>query len=212
MDRHQGSDWARHGSWLEYIAAALALIVSCGCSKQPTRVAPPTIDATAAAAAALAEYDTNHDGVISGKELDRVPALKSALDRYGKGTGKVTAEAIAERIHLWQDSKVALTNLGVTVTLDGRPLDGATVTAEPEAFLGSAVLPASGVTDHTGSAPLRIKDKSGISYGLYKIRVSKMAGGREVIPPRYNTETELGVEVAPKANTTGGITLNLLSQ
>ena len=132
--------------------------------------------------------------MISGKELDHVPGLKVALGRLGKGSGKISAEAIADEIRAWQETKIALTNLGVSVTLDGQPLAGATVTAEPEKFLGPTILPASGVTDHTGSAALRIEGKPGMAFGFYKIRVSKMAGGHETIPARYNTDTEL----APK--------------
>ena len=153
MQRLSGGDNSRRTKLFFAIATATALAIagSSGCSHQAARVAAPTLDAKAAADAAIAEYDTNHDGMISGKELDHVPGLKVALGRLGKGSGKISAEAIADEIRAWQETKIALTNLGVSVTLDGQPLAGATVTAEPEKFLGPTILPASGVTDHTGS-------------------------------------------------------------
>jgi hypothetical protein len=213
MRRLSGGNNPRQHRFLLAIATASALAIagSGGCSHQAARVAAPALDAKAAADAAIAEYDTDRDGMISGKELDRVPALKVAIGRLGKGSGKISAEAIADEIRAWQETKIALTNLGVSVTLDGQPLAGATVTAEPEKFLGPTILPASGVTDHTGSAALRIEGKPGLSFGFYKIRVSKMVAGREAIPARYNAQTELGAEVAPKVNATGGLTLNLTS-
>ena len=36
----------------------------------------------------------------------------------------------------------------------------------------------------------------GIYTGLYRIRISKLVNGKETLPARYNTETELGREVA----------------
>jgi hypothetical protein len=32
--------------------------------------------------------------------------------------------------------------------------------------------------------------------GLYNVRISKIVGGKETIPSKYNTETTLGQEVA----------------
>ena len=33
--------------------------------------------------------------------------------------------------------------------------------------------------------------------GLYKVRISKVIGGQETIPRKYNAETILGQELAP---------------
>ena len=42
-----------------------------------------------------------------------------------------------------------------------------------------------------------LKDYPGNIYvGLYKVRISKKVNGRETLPARYNTQTELGREVA----------------
>jgi hypothetical protein len=37
---------------------------------------------------------------------------------------------------------------------------------------------------------------SGVHFGLYKVRISKLSNGQETLPARYNTETELGQEVS----------------
>jgi len=172
-----------------------------GCSsKTPDRVPAPEIDAAAVAAKAIALYDKNGDGAISGDELDKCPALKASLKRYSNGDGKVTAETIAARMDKIKESKVGIMTLIAKVTLDGAKVDGATVLLEPEPFFGGSILPASGKTNSEGSASLAIdpedRFKKGVNPGLYKVRITKQVGGQESIPARYNKDTELGVEVA----------------
>ena len=174
---------------------------------------PPKIDPLAAGKAAIAEYDSDGDGTISGHELDACPALKAAGKHYADAAGNITADSIAEAIAQWQANRIAITIMGVVVTMDGKPLDGATVTAVPEKFLGPEVQPASGVTDARGGCALRVQGQLGMQYGLYRVRISKLVGAKESLPPRYNTATQLGLEVAPIAGglTTTGATFNLTS-
>ena len=102
-------------------------------------------------------YDTNGDGSISGKELDKCPGIKGAIEHYDiKHDGKITAAAIAVRIREWQETKLGTTATKVRVLLDGQPLEGATVTFEPEPFLGPHVATASGQTAKNGAALLTI--------------------------------------------------------
>ena len=200
--------------WLR-LAAACAVGIACGgCGTNgPARIVPPRIDPLAAGREAIAEYDTDLDGIISGKELDRCPALKGAAKRYADPSGNITADSIAEAIAQWQANRIAITIMGIVVTLDGKPLEGATVTAEPEKFLGPDVKPATGVTDARGGCAMRVQGQLGMQYGLYKIRISKNAGGKEAVPTRYNAATELGLEVAPAGGlTTTGATFNLTSR
>jgi hypothetical protein len=178
-----------------------------GCSGGPPRTRPPEIDAEAAAQQAIAMYDTNGDGSISGKELDKCPGIKGAIEHYDiKHDGKITAAAIAVRIREWQETKLGTTATKVRVLLDGQPLEGATVTFEPEPFLGPNVATASGQTVKNGGALLTIatdpqnsqsERKPGIHCGLYKVRISKLIDGHETLPARFNSNTELGVEIAP---------------
>lgn len=183
------------------------LLVVGGCSGGPPRTVPPEIDADAAAQQAIVLYDTDHDGSISGKELDKCPGIKAAIEHYDVNhNGKITAAAIAARIREWQESKVGTTVVNVRVLLDGQVLEGATVTFEPEPFLGSNLATASGQTGNSGSALLTIADpqnaggrKPGVHFGLYKVRISKQAGGRESLPARFNSQTGLGAEIGPRS-------------
>ena len=134
--------------------------VVAGCwSHTPTRVLPPSIDAVAAGTEAMKMYDTNHDGKISGAELDKCPAIKAAIAQIDlTGKGEVTAEMITARIKKWQDSLAGKMAIGCVVTRNGSPLPGATVTFIPEKFLGPNVKAATGKTGPTGQAMLSMVD------------------------------------------------------
>ena len=104
--------------------------------------------------------------------------------------------------------RLGLMRLLCHVTLDNRPLEGATVTLTPEPFLGEHVLPASGVTDSGGLASQTIAEEfrvepriTGVQCGWYKVGISKLKDGQEIVPAKYNRDTTLGCEVAPGANT-----------
>ncbi len=178
-------------------AALVAGVLCVGCTHTPDRVVPPVINPTEAGEAAIKMYDKNGDGAISGDELKQSPPLKAALKRLDAGGGKITAQSIAARIQQWQDSKIGLMALTVIVRLDGKPVMGATVTAEPEKFLGPELTTISGTTIAGGATPLSSgKDQFGAKPGFYRLRISKLDNGKELFPARYNTATELGFELA----------------
>ncbi len=162
----------------------------------------PTYSPDESAKQAMAEYDTNHDGFLDAKELERCPALKNGLDSMDTdGNHRLSAEEIAARIQVYQDSQVALKATGCRVHLDGKPLQGATVTYVPEKFMGSSIKPASGVSDERGSVLLIVDNEklAGVQPGLYRVQISKKnASGQETIPVRYNQDTILGAEVYPR--------------
>jgi hypothetical protein len=153
------------------------------------------------AQAAMAEYDTNHDSFLDAKELERSPALKAALKSVDQnGDARLSADEIAARIRVYQDSQVALKRIACKVLLDGRPLQGATVTYVPEKFMSSSLRSASGVTDKNGEATLLTEGEKfpGAQLGFFRVQVSKKnAAGQETIPARYNQDTTLGTEVYP---------------
>lgn len=169
----------------------LALSISGGCwNSAPPRVAPPEFDANAPQKA-MEMYDTDKNGSIEGKELDKVPALKLAF----KGN-KVTVDDLTKQLDGWKGSRLGRQSVRVTVLHKGKPLADADVTYEPEPFLGSGVPTCSGKTDADGaaaiSAPMAEGLPSGVPPGYYRVKITK-AG--ESIPKQYNAETTLGAEV-----------------
>jgi hypothetical protein len=177
------------------------------------------IDAKKAAKGAIAQYDTDGDALIGRKELTKAPALRAAIKNLDTdGDGNLAADEIAARIQSWLDSRAGKFSWMCSVTLDGKPLSGATVTFVPEKFLGKAVQPASGVTDSGGYADLSVLPNPGqpnipgVYCGLYRVEISRKLGGKETIPPKYNTQTILGQEVAnDAANIQEGIRFDLSS-
>jgi hypothetical protein len=181
------------------------LVLLVGCARGPARVNQPTIDAGDAGSRAVEEFDADGDGAIAGEELQKAPALIAALPRLDANKDEaVSAEEISDRIKVWQQMRTGLTTFGLTVTLDGSPLTGATVTFEPASFLGDEIQPATCVTDSFGGGGATIAKEDrptptsppGMHFGLYKVRISKVANGKETLPAKYNTETILGQEVA----------------
>ncbi|MDY0166618.1 MAG: EF-hand domain-containing protein [Thermoguttaceae bacterium] len=180
------------------VAVGLAVVFAAGCSGRPSRVHPPSINASSAGREAMKQYDLDGDGKVSGAELDKAPSLKFALSRLDTdGDGAVTADDVTARVGAWQESKVGRMSVVLTILSNGKPLEGATVTLDPEPFLGSDVKPATGVTDSSGLVMPSIEtgpdDPPGVAPGFYLVRVTKEGMN---IPPMYNTETVLGVELA----------------
>ena len=189
------------------------LLLVAGC--RGGRVPVPAISPGEAGRQALAEYDRNGDGLLDAAELERCPALKSCLKALDtNGDGRLSADEIAQRLAVYQRSRVGLQAFACQVTLDGRPLAGATITFVPEPFLGPALTPASGVSDGRGLARLQEAgaELPGVPCGLFRVEVSKKdAGGREMVPARYNTESVLGQEVAPDTQGRGVVQFQLRS-
>jgi len=199
-----------------WFAAAGGLIVLCscvGCWGRPDAPDWPALKPADAARKAMELYDTNKDGVIDAEEIKRSPALMEAvLPAEGEsktpmdenGDGRLTEEEIRERVAAWLRTVTPIETQSTIVTLGGRPLQGATVTYEPEPFLSPPLESTSAVTDENGYCFPKGQDAKfpGIYVGLYRVRISKQVDGKETILPRYNTETILGKEVASDAPST----------
>ena len=190
---------------------SLAIVASMGAfwampmhvqATAPRRM-PQSRFSPSAGAEAIKMYDANHDGKISGEELDKCPALKAALAQIDPaGKGEITADMIDARVRDWVDSKLARMTISCTVLRNGKPLPGATVKFVPEKFLGPNVQPGTGKTDTHGIAMLSValsgREPPGMGPGLYRVVITKE--GAE-IPEKYSTEanTVLGREVARDA-------------
>ncbi len=149
-------------------------------------------------------YDKNGDGVLDANELKSSPPLFDLLQnlkaRASDHSDTLTAADIASRLEGWNKNPTILIPAVGMVAVHGKPLEGATVTFEPEPFLGPSYHSHQGRTNGAGLFQLDPDLKelgNGIYVGLYKVRISKKVDGKETLPARYNTETELGVELAP---------------
>jgi len=177
----------------------VGLLWASGCSRGPERIHPPALDAAAAAAAAVQQYDTDGDGKIAGEELDEAPALKQALANLDTdGDQAVTAAEIEARIDSWRQSRMGLASVSCAITKGGKPLEGATLTFDPENFLGDGYVAATGETDEYGMVVPSIPttgptDPPGVPPGFYLVRITHPTLD---IPAKYNSETTLGQEVA----------------
>ena len=153
----------------------------------------------------MAWLDSNADGALDAAECEPCPAIREAFAKIDSdGDDRIARAELTARIDSWSASGTALLAAPIRVLLDGRPLADAKVTLVPEAFLGDAIKPSSGVTDRTGVVrPSVAKEHlpdarlSGAHFGFYKVTVSKFSGGSDRIPAKYNAQTTLGLELSP---------------
>ncbi len=189
-------------SGVRALLACLGLFAIVGCSNAPTPPPRFQIDPESAAQAAMALYDKNGDGMLDAKELKASPPLRELLENLKRRSpghpDSLTKADISARLEEWIKAPATLLPGTSLVFLDGKVLEGATVSFEPEPFLGSSYRSHQGQTDASGAAHLdaELKDYPGIYVGLYRVRISKKVDGKESLPARYNTDTELGREVA----------------
>ncbi len=178
------------------LAGLVLLAAGCRGGAGGGAMVPPVYSADSAAAAAMAEYDADKDGALDAKELEHCPALKEALKRGldKNKDGKVTADELVERLRMFQEDGIG--SAFVQVTLDGKPLAGATVTFTPEKFLGPSFKPATGTTGPEGTTMLQVDGQAAVAYGFYRVEISKNAGGKETLPAKYNAQTTLGKDFA----------------
>ena len=76
---------------------------------------------------------------------------------------------------------------------------------------------AEGTTRNDGTTHILISpsnpDEAGVHLGFYRVEISKKgADGKELIPARYNTESELGIEVARDDPPAGNLVADLKSK
>lgn len=184
------------------LAAIIGFIVAVGCKQtsEPVVFARGAYDPEAMTQAALKEFDRNGDGSIGPDELDSCPSLKTALQGIDKNQdGVISAEELRERFKAYKAITAGSIHVGITVNLNGNPLDDATVTFVPEHFMGGGISEASGKTDEQGKVKVFFangKEYLGLQPGLYRVKISKMDGeGHDLIPTIYNAQTTLGMEV-----------------
>ena len=182
------------------LGVVMVVLVSTGCWRGPARVKPPGIDALQAGEKAMEMYDGDGDGVVKGHELEAAHSLRNSMQTLDQNNDMgVDAEEVTARIKQWQESRVGLMPMRCKVRLNGRPLAGATVTFEPEKFLGDTIQTARGETNQQGLVFVCISGRrpTGIACGFYLVKISKKNGETETVSAKYNTQTRLGAEVTP---------------
>ena len=71
---------------------------------------------------------------------------------------------------------------------------------------GGAIKTSEGITNRFGVAIMASPAGCGVGPGFYRVEITKTD---EKIPVRYNTDTQLGLEVAPNALGNGPVTFDL---
>ncbi|MEM8945738.1 MAG: hypothetical protein AAGD11_11185 [Planctomycetota bacterium] len=183
----------------------LASHLLTGCSRGPAPIRPPAYDAATAASEAMEVYDADTDGHLDKSELAQCPGILKSLNKFdANGDGQVSEGEIVARIEQWRTSHVGIQQVSFRVTLNGKPLRNGAVTLEPEPFLQDIIHDAKGVIGSTGMASPSVAAehlpegvRQGLRCGIYKLRITHP---EEEIPPRYNSNTELGLEIGPDLN------------
>ena len=181
----------------------IPMIVGC-----PSTVALPSVDPVAAADAAFAQLDKNGDGQLDEEELKGAPSLAVERGEYDlSGDKQISKEELSDRLTKMYGRNIAFGKADCTVTLDGKPLSGATVQYVAEPFLGDGTIQtATGTTDSNGYTKLSVSDdiiptemkgQPLVQPGLYVVKITHAS---ESIPAKYNTESELGFELHPDAH------------
>jgi hypothetical protein len=180
-----------------------------GCFYGTTHVSAPSINASGAADQALELYDKNHDGSLDKKELESCPGMLAALKTYDTdGNQQISREEIVNRIASWKTASAAMSTVDCRVTLDGRPLTGATIRFVPEPYLQDALHAGSGETGENGATsisiapedlPANLKRIRAMNAGTYKVEITHKT---IAIPDKYNKHTTLGREVSRQTTAT----------
>jgi len=157
---------------------------------------------------AISLFDMNADGRLSVDELLAAPGLLAGFARNDADKDEVlSADEIAARLAYYKRMRDGVKGgYSCRVLYNGRPIENAKVRFVPEAFLADVTEPATGVSKSGGGVHLTIegydvpddlKSLSMIRIGMYRVEVTH---DTIVIPPQYNSATELGVEVSPNSD------------
>lgn len=184
------------------VAAAALVVITAGCSNKPAPVTAPPIVASRAAAEAIRLCDRDGNGAVSPSEAAASPGLGAAFERVDTNhDGSLSAAEITARIADWANHGVGIVTQPVQITLNGKPLDGGRAEFIPEPYLSRWLKPASATTLASGicSPSLPPEDlpqglRMGINCGFYTVRITHPT---LQVPPRYNEESTLGIEILP---------------
>lgn len=181
-----------------------------GCNSGGSAAPPDAdVDPNEVAARAMELCDTDGNRSISPDECQAAcPPLAIAFSSVdADADGSLNESEIAARVSALATTTTNMTSVDCTITLDGRPLAGATVALQPAAMYGESLLPAQAVTDESGVArpgvsndrlPQKLAGMALLYPGLYRVEITHP---QHSIPARYNSASELGCEVDPLSRT-----------
>ena len=190
--------------WCQPVCVLVGLGLA-GCSSSsntnPLESPAPKYDGNAVARAAITQFDKDGNGSLEPGEVSvACPALHQAFAAIdGNRDKKLSTDELVKRVEAYGAVTAGSVSVGVIVTVDGAPLEGATVTFVPEPCMGDALKPASAKTNvagHCDQFTIDGKTYRGPPAGLYKIQVTKDG---TPLPARFNTQTVLGRDVYPDA-------------
>jgi len=194
--------------WHALAAPSIAAALFLGCAQGPAAVEKPNVDASSAAAKAVELYDANGDGALGKDELAKCAPLAQSMANYdANNDGRLTEEEISNRLTQLVGPSAAYVTVDGTVTIDRRPLVGATVKLRPADIFEGELPAAEGTTDELGTArpsipadrlPADLTDAALVYPGLYHVEITHP---QTQLPARYNTATELGWEIDPSSRT-----------
>jgi hypothetical protein len=196
--RIQGEWLLRRQRWPAWqLATAMLVLFVSGCRKsQPV----PGYDPPGAAAEALSLLDASGNGLIERDEAAKAPGLASAFSRFdADGNGALSAEEVESRVAAYAAARLGLMPFSCTISVNGEVHEGMAVRLAPEPFLEPPLAHAAAVTSAGGiAAPIAAGEQfPAVACGVYRVEISWKRDGGEALPARYNTQTELGVEIAP---------------
>ena len=192
MPRHFGA----HGI---VVVTVSALLLAAGCSSGPKAIPKPEWDPEGMADKGMSEYDTDGNGQLDEKELAAAPGLLYGLELIDtNGDAMISRDELRDRILFFEEKGTGLQQVNVTVTMDGNPLQNAEIVFEPETLVAGVVQPATGTTDFTGTAAMTGDVPDSVpgtaQNGIYRVRITTQSGKK--VPEKYNTKTELGIQVS----------------
>ena len=215
-ERHWRSQWHPKESKIaiskHVLSAAIAMsalmgvgLTVSGCSSGPSRIQAIDVDPADLSEAVLEAHDTDGNGALSSEELKALPPVFGAQQQYDSdGNGELSAAELAARFE-----KVFDPNMGgvlpvrCRVTRNGTPLADAEIRFVPPKVLEGVLPPASGFSESDGivapglapeDVPENFPNKRVpvMRPGIYLVEVTH---SKLQIPPQYNTQTTLGLEV-----------------
>jgi hypothetical protein len=173
------------------------IALGCGPKVAPP---PPPMDPATVAAAAISQLDTNKNGAIEAAEMVRAPGLRSAASMIDTDkNGALTESEIAARLKKYSEFPAQYMTFTCIILQGDAPVADAEFRLIPEAYFGDSRRLASGRTDASGIAQLKVEgqDEFGVPHGIYRVEISrKDAGGKETLPATLNSASQRGQEIA----------------